>query len=74
MATGWYGRSIATTSLTRLPRGICCGVCGLTEPTPEGKSQRSKTYFLDAHRGGRFVLEPLRSVETRPAETTRSRS
>ena len=34
MATGWYGRSVAAASLTRLPRGICCGVCGLTEPTP----------------------------------------
>ena len=30
MATGWYGRSVAAASLTRLPRGICCGVCGLT--------------------------------------------
>ena len=35
MATGWYGRSVAAASLTRLPRGICCGVCGLTEPTPD---------------------------------------
>ncbi|KAH8084485.1 hypothetical protein JL720_7983 [Aureococcus anophagefferens] len=33
MASGWHGRSVATNSLTRLPQGICCGICGLTEPT-----------------------------------------
>ena len=55
MSAGWYGRSVANRSLTRLPQAIACGLCGLTEPTPEDAEGNAAAWatmtrhVMDAH-------------------------